>query len=167
MPLKRPEKTPMPIREAQVRAHDFVEVNAGYTLFHAAFEAERCLRCQDPVCVAGCPVGIPIPDFIHAVAVGDMPGAAKILRTANPLPVRSRPRRSAGADSSTQSRQCPSRNARKTRGGSDRNSRGGRTWREEDSEDAEDWEDWEDGEDGEDAEDGGDGGDGGDGVTGA
>jgi len=86
MPIKRAEKTPMPVREAQERAHDFKEVNQGYTEFHAAFEAERCLRCQEPVCVDGCPVKIPIPDFIHAVATGDMAAAAKILRTANPLP---------------------------------------------------------------------------------
>ena len=76
----------MPVREPQARAHDFKEVNAGYTASHAAFEAERCLRCQDPVCVDGCPVKIPIPEFIHAVATGDMAGAAKILRSANPLP---------------------------------------------------------------------------------
>jgi glutamate synthase (NADPH/NADH) small chain len=86
MPVKRAEKTPMPTREAVVRAHDFREVNEGYTVFHAAFEAERCLRCQDPVCVNGCPVQIPIRDFIHAVANADMAGAATILRTANPLP---------------------------------------------------------------------------------
>ncbi len=86
MPLKRAEKTPMPVREALARARDFREVNQGYARAHAAFEAERCLRCQEPVCVDGCPVQIPIPDFIHAVAVGDMPAAAKILRGANPLP---------------------------------------------------------------------------------
>jgi len=86
MPVKRADKTPMPVREAQARAHDFHEVNEGYSVFHAEFEAERCLRCQDPVCVDGCPVKIPIPEFIHAVAIGDMAAAAKILRTANPLP---------------------------------------------------------------------------------
>jgi len=86
MPVKRAEKTPMPVRDARERAHDFREVNQGYTLAHAAFEAERCLRCQEPVCVDGCPVQIPIPDFIHAVATGDMAAAAKILRSANPLP---------------------------------------------------------------------------------
>jgi glutamate synthase (NADPH/NADH) small chain len=86
MPVKRADKTPMPVRDAQLRARDFLEVNAGYTKSHAGFEAERCLRCQDPVCVGGCPVNVPIPEFIHAVATGDMAGAAKILRSANPLP---------------------------------------------------------------------------------
>jgi glutamate synthase (NADPH/NADH) small chain len=86
MPIKRADKTPMPVREAQARARDFLEVNEGYTTAHARFEAERCLRCQDPVCVGGCPVSVPIPDFIHAVAMGDMAGAARILRSANPLP---------------------------------------------------------------------------------
>jgi glutamate synthase (NADPH/NADH) small chain len=86
MPLKRAEKTPMPERDAMLRAHDFIEVNEGYNIDRARFEAERCLRCQDPVCIDGCPVEIPIPDFVHAIAAGDMPGAARILRSANPLP---------------------------------------------------------------------------------
>ncbi len=86
MPIKRADKTRMPERDAATRAHDFLEVNEGYNLQRAMFEAERCLRCQDPVCIEGCPVSIPIPDFIHAVATGDMPGAAEILRSANPLP---------------------------------------------------------------------------------
>ena len=73
MPVKRADKTPMPVRDAQLRAHDFNEVNAGYTAAHAAFEAERCLRCQDPVCVDGCPVKFRSRDFIHAIAAGDMP----------------------------------------------------------------------------------------------
>ncbi|MBT6829565.1 MAG: dihydropyrimidine dehydrogenase, partial [Rhodospirillaceae bacterium] len=72
MPLKRMDKTPMSERAAGRRAHDFLEVNEGYDMARAMFEAERCLRCQDPVCVDGCPVRIPIPEFIHAIAAGDM-----------------------------------------------------------------------------------------------
>ena len=86
MPLKRVDKTPMPERDAVVRSHDFIEVNEGYNMARARFEAERCLRCQDPICIDGCPVKIPIPDFVHQIAAGDMAGAAKTLREANPLP---------------------------------------------------------------------------------
>ncbi len=86
MPVKRTDKTPMAQREPGVRAHDFLEVNEGYDLQRAMFEAERCLRCQDAICVEGCPVRIPIPDFIHAIAKGDVAEAASILRSANPLP---------------------------------------------------------------------------------
>ena len=86
MPVKRIEKTPMPERDAILRATDFGEVNEGYGLAHAQFEAERCLRCQDAVCIDGCPVSVPIPDFIHRVAAGDMQGAAEVLRSSNPLP---------------------------------------------------------------------------------
>ncbi|HTM21920.1 MAG TPA: dihydropyrimidine dehydrogenase, partial [Kofleriaceae bacterium] len=86
MPIKRPDKTHMPVREPGQRAHDFLEVNTGYNAARAAFEAERCLRCQDPVCVGGCPVNVPIPDFMHAIAVGDLADAARRLRSANPLP---------------------------------------------------------------------------------
>ena len=86
MPVKRADKTPMPAQAPLARAHNFAEVNEGYSAARAAFEAERCLRCQDPVCINGCPVRIPIRDFIHKVAAGDMPGAASLLRSANPLP---------------------------------------------------------------------------------
>jgi len=86
MPVKRKEKIRMPQRDPQLRAHDFAEVNQGYAFAHALFEAERCLRCQVPTCVDGCPVRIPIAEFIHAIAAEDMPKAAEILRAANPLP---------------------------------------------------------------------------------
>jgi glutamate synthase (NADPH/NADH) small chain len=76
----------MPERDAVLRSHDFGEVNEGYGIAHAQFEAERCLRCQDPVCIDGCPVRVPIPEFIHEVAKGDMRKAAEVLRSSNPLP---------------------------------------------------------------------------------
>ncbi|MCK5717069.1 MAG: NAD(P)-dependent oxidoreductase, partial [Thiomargarita sp.] len=86
MPTKRVKKTPMHARDAKLRATDFIEVNQGYAMAQARFESERCLRCQDPICVSGCPVHIPIPEFIHEIATGNIQKAANILRSANPLP---------------------------------------------------------------------------------
>jgi glutamate synthase (NADPH/NADH) small chain len=85
MPVKRIDKTAMPERDPKLRARDFQEVNEGYNHAQALFEAERCLRCQDPVCIEGCPVQVPIDKFIHRVAASDLAGAARILHEANPL----------------------------------------------------------------------------------
>jgi len=76
----------MPEREPDVRNRDFKEVNMGFSLALAETEAERCLQCKDAKCSCGCPVGIPIPEFLDRIAVNDLPGAAKILLEANSLP---------------------------------------------------------------------------------
>ena len=75
----------MPNRNPEDRTHDFEEVNEGFCFSQAMAEAERCLRCQDPTCIDGCPVRVPIADFIHAIAASDLPRAAALLRGANPL----------------------------------------------------------------------------------
>ncbi|MBT8060387.1 MAG: NADPH-dependent glutamate synthase [Gammaproteobacteria bacterium] len=85
MPVKRVDTTPMPQREPSLSLQDSEEVNDGYCFAEAMLEAERCLRCQDPACIEGCPVRVPIFDFMHAVAAGDLPKAARLLRAANPL----------------------------------------------------------------------------------
>ena len=79
-------KTPMPEQDPQVRSGNFQEVALGYTLEQAQNEAQRCLQCKNPACVGGCPVGIPIPQFIEKVAQGDLAGAYQILSDANALP---------------------------------------------------------------------------------
>ena len=68
-------KTPMPEQDPQVRNHNFLEVAQGYTLEQAMNEAQRCIHCKNPACVSGCPVGIPIPDFLAKVAEGDIAAA--------------------------------------------------------------------------------------------
>ena len=90
-PLTRKERmalprTDMPERDAHERAHSFDEVNLGYTTQLAIIEAERCLRCPKPKCVAGCPVSIRIDDFIGAVADGDFAAAADVLADDTSLP---------------------------------------------------------------------------------
>ncbi|MBI4839901.1 MAG: NADPH-dependent glutamate synthase [candidate division NC10 bacterium] len=79
-------RTPMPEQEPEVRATNFEEVALGYTLPEALREADRCLVCKKPCCIAGCPVGIDIPGFIRAIAQQDMRRAYEILRQDNPLP---------------------------------------------------------------------------------
>ncbi len=80
------EKVPMPERDPQERARCFEEVSTGYTPEMAQEEATRCLHCKARPCVGGCPVGVPIPEFIAAVAAGDFLQAYDVIRTTNSLP---------------------------------------------------------------------------------
>ena len=68
------------------RVKNFKEVALGYSTGAAMNEADRCLNCKNRPCVSGCPVGIPIPDFLRKVADGDIAGAYEILSAANALP---------------------------------------------------------------------------------
>ncbi len=76
----------MPEQEAQVRAHNFLEVPTGYTVKMAQEEAARCLQCRKPGCVAGCPVEVDIPGFINLISEGDFTGAIRNLWSKNALP---------------------------------------------------------------------------------
>ena len=76
----------MPEQAAEARARNFEEVNLGLTQQLAMLEAERCLMCNNPVCIAGCPVAVNIPRFIDLLARGDMRGAADSLLDDNALP---------------------------------------------------------------------------------
>jgi len=86
MPIVYPHKTAMPVRDAEERRHSWDEVAEGYTVERAIAEARRCLNCQDPVCEQGCPVNVPIRDFVRHVALGDFGGAAISIRRRNLLP---------------------------------------------------------------------------------
>jgi len=79
-------RTPMAEQAPRVRATNFAEVAQGYTLAQALREADRCLECKKPRCLAGCPVGIDIPGFIQAIGQQDLRKAYEILRRDNPLP---------------------------------------------------------------------------------
>jgi len=91
MENSKPKKTvaprvDMPCQPAQVRRGNFDEVALGYTRDMAQAEASRCLQCKKPLCVTGCPVEVPIRDFIHQVAEGNMDAAYRIIKTTNSLP---------------------------------------------------------------------------------
>lgn len=76
----------MPQQEGNIRIQNFNEVNLGFTEELARMEALRCLQCPKPTCVAGCPVGIKIGDFIAMIAEGDYLGAAAKIKEDNLLP---------------------------------------------------------------------------------
>ena len=76
----------MPEQEAQERRANFFEVAQGLTAEMALQEAERCLQCKNEPCVRGCPVEVPIPQFIMALREGDMREAVRVLKSKNNLP---------------------------------------------------------------------------------
>ena len=78
----------VPVREQDpaLRATNFDEVCLGYSLEEATLEASRCLNCKNPRCVAACPVGIQIPQFIEALKSGDVKGASDIIAQDSSLP---------------------------------------------------------------------------------
>ncbi len=79
-------KNAMPSQEAEIRAHNFCEVALGYDEATAVDEALRCLSCKNPLCVAGCPVNIRIPEFIEKVKQGDFEAAYDIISETSSLP---------------------------------------------------------------------------------
>ena len=83
---KRMEKVPVREQDPKVRATNFEEVCYGYNEAEAVSEAERCLNCKKPKCVAGCPVSIDIPRFIKHVADREFEDAAKAIAEASALP---------------------------------------------------------------------------------
>jgi glutamate synthase (NADPH/NADH) small chain len=76
----------MPEQDAGLRRANFAEVNLGLTEKLALIEADRCIQCKDPRCIAGCPVAVNIPLFLDLLAQGDLPAAARSLLGDNALP---------------------------------------------------------------------------------
>ena len=63
------ERVQMNELSGEYRSQNSEEVNLGLTLEQAMQEARRCLDCNNPQCVTGCPVTIDIPKFIKHNAV--------------------------------------------------------------------------------------------------
>ena len=81
-----PLTNPMPTQDPQVRNGNFNEVALGYTPEMAMDEAKRCIGCKNRPCVAACPVGIDIPEFIAKVAEGEFEEAYQIISKDSALP---------------------------------------------------------------------------------
>ena len=91
MPDGRPrklnlERHEMPKQAPDVRRSNFDEVALGYAIQTAVAEANRCLNCKKPQCIAGCPVEIDIPGFIRSIVQYDFTAAVRLLKEKNCLP---------------------------------------------------------------------------------
>lgn len=82
----RKTRTPMPEQDPIERGKNFSEVALGLTEEQALREANRCMFCSKRNCVEGCPVEVPIPEFIQKVKEGDFIGAAQKIKEKNSLP---------------------------------------------------------------------------------
>ena len=80
------EDVPMPRQEPEERVHNFKEVALGYTEEMAHKEAARCLKCKKPLCRQGCPVDVPIPEFIDLFQQNRYAEAIAVIKTKNALP---------------------------------------------------------------------------------
>jgi len=85
-PKLKKEAVAMPKQNPKVRKDNFNEVAQGYSEQDALEEANRCLQCGKPQCVAGCPVEVPIPDFIKLMKQGKYEEAIKKIKEKNALP---------------------------------------------------------------------------------
>lgn len=63
----------------------FEEVVPPLSRQEAQDEALRCYYCYDAPCMAHCPTGINIPEFIRHIAEGHLQGAARVIFDANIL----------------------------------------------------------------------------------
>lgn len=80
------ERVPVPERGPEERINDFDEVPLGYDAEMARKEANRCLQCENPLCVDECPVNVDVPEFTELVAEGEFEEAYDLMKNYNAIP---------------------------------------------------------------------------------
>jgi len=89
LPNKERSKLPrqrVPEQDAQVRAHNFLEVNLGFPAEQARQESLRCIECPKPGCIEKCPVSVDVKAVIDLILAEDYMAAAAKVREDNALP---------------------------------------------------------------------------------
>lgn len=82
------KKEPVKVKEVEAseRAKGFGEVVLGYTEEEALLEADRCIQCKNPTCIAGCPVGVDVKKFLFQITKKDYQDAYFTIREKNNFP---------------------------------------------------------------------------------
>lgn len=79
---QEPEK-----KNVNLRLRSYDEIYHYYDLAQVAPQAERCIQCGDPFCaVIGCPLGNYIPQWLGAIAAGDLETAFRLSNESSPFP---------------------------------------------------------------------------------
>ena len=86
----------------------------GFTEEQALLEAQRCISCKNPTCIAGCPVEINIPHFILSILKHDYVEAADIIARRTAF----RPSAAASASRKTNARRAASTQSKELRSAS-------------------------------------------------
>jgi len=73
-------------QDPKIRAKNFSEVALGYNEAEAQEEASRCLQCPKPQCVTGCPVEVPIQEFIKLLKEKKYAEGIVKIKSKNALP---------------------------------------------------------------------------------
>jgi len=84
--LKNKKRPKMIEQDPSERIKNFAEVSLGLTEEMVELETQRCLQCENPLCVAGCPVNIKIPQFIKLLKEKKYKKALYKIKTDNLLP---------------------------------------------------------------------------------
>ena len=77
--MKANKRINPPTRDPKERIKDFLPCVLPYSEEDAIKEASRCLDCKDPLCVNGCPINNPIPEFINLIKEGKFLEAAQLI----------------------------------------------------------------------------------------
>ncbi len=77
---------PFPKSRPEARKGNFSEVQLPYSSDEAMAEADRCVKCGNPVCIDVCPIQTDVRGMCEAVARGDFATAYRRVRETNPLP---------------------------------------------------------------------------------
>jgi glutamate synthase (NADPH/NADH) small chain len=80
------ERQQMSKQASEERITNFDEVAQGFTKEQAIAEAERCLQCKNQPCADGCPVEVPVSEFIKQIANENFDESLDIIKEKNALP---------------------------------------------------------------------------------
>ncbi|MBY9020647.1 MAG: NADPH-dependent glutamate synthase [Candidatus Lokiarchaeota archaeon] len=73
-------------QDPKIRITNFKEVPLGLTEEMVESETKRCIQCENPLCVSGCPVNIKIPQFINLLKEKKFKKALYKIKEDNLLP---------------------------------------------------------------------------------